>query len=67
MVPAGAGVSTSTNDPYLEVERARDLAHDWGSRLHVLGARGHINVASGFGPWFEGEALLAELLCRLRS
>lgn len=60
-------IAASTDDPYLEVERARDLAHDWGARLNVLGARGHINVASGFGPWFEGEALLAELLCRIRS
>ena len=60
-------IAASTDDPYLEVERARDLAHDWGARLHVLGARGHVNVASGFGPWFEGEALLAELLCRIGS
>ena len=60
-------ILASTDDPYLDVGRARDLAHDWGARLNVLGARGHINVASGFGPWFEGEALLAELLCQVRS
>lgn len=42
-------IAASTNDPYLEIERARDLAHDWGARLTVLGARGHIDVASGFG------------------
>ena len=60
-------ITASTDDPYLDVERARDVAHDWGSRLHVLGPRGHINVASGFGPWFEGETLLAELLCRICS
>jgi hypothetical protein len=32
-----------------------------GSRLVNLGLAGHINVESGFGPWPEGEALLAEL------
>lgn len=41
----------STNDPWLDCERTRGLADAWGSRLHVLGAVGHINVESGFGPW----------------
>lgn len=41
----------STNDPWLACERTRHLADAWGSRLHVLGAVGHINVDSGFGPW----------------
>jgi hypothetical protein len=52
----------STDDPYLNVARAQHLADRWGSWLRVLGARGHINAASGHGPWFEGESLLAELL-----
>lgn len=55
-------IAASSNDPYLDVERAGDLAHAWGARLDVLGARGHINMSSGFGPWPEGEALLQELL-----
>jgi len=51
----------SENDPHLELERARLFARQWGSRLVNLGLAGHINVESGFGPWPEGEALLAEL------
>lgn len=43
----------STNDPWLSLERVEVLAEAWGSRLHVLGALGHINVDSGFGPWPE--------------
>lgn len=41
----------STNDPWLAFERVRGFADAWGSRLHVLGPAGHINVDSGFGPW----------------
>lgn len=41
----------STDDPWLSFERNRLFARAWGSRLHVLGAVGHINVDSGFGPW----------------
>ncbi len=55
-------IAASTDDPYMDVERAGDLAHDWGARLDMLGARGHTNVSSGFGPWLEGEQLLGELL-----
>ncbi|MBL8248626.1 MAG: alpha/beta fold hydrolase [Candidatus Competibacter sp.] len=51
----------SANDPYLELERAKQFAQHWGSRLVNLGLAGHINVDSGFGPWPEGEALLREL------
>jgi predicted alpha/beta hydrolase family esterase/EAL domain-containing protein (putative c-di-GMP-specific phosphodiesterase class I) len=51
----------SENDPYLELERARLFARHWGSRLVNLGKAGHINVESGFGPWPDGENLLAEL------
>jgi predicted alpha/beta hydrolase family esterase/EAL domain-containing protein (putative c-di-GMP-specific phosphodiesterase class I) len=51
----------SANDPHLELERARLFARQWGSRLVNLGQAGHINVESGFGPWPEGEILLAEL------
>ena len=51
----------STNDPYLELDRAKQFAQHWGSRLINLGLAGHINLDSGFGPWPEGEALLSEL------
>lgn len=52
----------STNDPYCTIERAQQLADAWGSRFVNVGAMGHINTDVGFGPWPQGERLLAELL-----
>jgi predicted alpha/beta hydrolase family esterase len=52
----------STTDEYVTPERARLFAEAWGSRFVNVGPGGHINAASGFGPWPEGEELLRELL-----
>lgn len=52
----------SEDDSYLSMERARIMAEAWGSRLVEVGARGHLNSASGLGAWPEGRALLDELL-----
>lgn len=41
----------SRNDPWLEFDRAAQLAEDWGSRLVDIGAAGHVNADSGYGPW----------------
>lgn len=57
-------VVASRNDPWMHFERARQLAQAWGSELVDLGNAGHINVASGFGPWAEGKALRDDLLHR---
>jgi len=51
----------SSNDPWLELARARSFAREWGSRFINLGACGHINAASGFGQWPFGKLLLDEL------
>lgn len=51
----------STDDEYLSMQRAATFAEAWGSRLVVIEGAGHINTDAGFGPWPEGEALLAEL------
>jgi predicted alpha/beta hydrolase family esterase len=51
----------SSTDPFLSVERSRDLARAWRSRWIDLGPAGHVNAESGFGPWPEGLALVAEL------
>jgi predicted alpha/beta hydrolase family esterase len=56
-----AQLAASTDDPYLRIDRASALARAWRARLRVLGALGHINAASGFGPWPDGEVLLEEL------
>ncbi len=51
----------SADDWYMEPDTARALATAWGSRFVLLDKGGHINTDSGFGPWPEGERLLAEL------
>ena len=52
----------SENDPYLPIEIAMRLARSWGSEFVNAGRQGHINIASGHGPWPAGERLL-EGLC----
>lgn len=55
-------VVASRNDPWMSFGRAADLAKAWGSALVDLGHAGHINVASGFGPWAEGKSLRDNLM-----
>ena len=57
-----AMVVASRNDPWMRFTRARGLALDWEADLIDLGFAGHINVASGFGPWPEGKALRDRML-----
>lgn len=52
----------STNDPFVTLERANWFAASWGSELVILESAGHINAASGHGPWPEGEGLLERLV-----
>ena len=61
-LPFPSVVVASQDDPYVSFERAREFAAAWGSRLVDAGRAGHINTAAGFGPWPEGEALLAGLM-----
>ncbi len=61
-LPFPSVVVASSDDPYVSLERARGFAERWGSRLIEAGAKGHINTAAGFGPWPEGERILAQLL-----
>lgn len=41
----------SENDPWLSLSDAQHLAKVWGLQAINLGKVGHINVASGFGPF----------------
>lgn len=41
----------SDDDPYRSVEESGELAEALGVPLKVLNGAGHINTASGFGPW----------------
>lgn len=55
-------VVASRNDPWMPFQRAINLAKLWQAGLIDLGFAGHINVASGFGPWPAGKQLRADLL-----
>lgn len=63
-LPFPSVLAASRDDPYVSWERAVDFAAAWGAELHDCGAAGHLNTAAGFGPWPEGERLLASLLER---
>ncbi len=60
-LPFPSWLVASENDPFVTLDRARGFARAWGARFLEAGRCGHINVASGHGPWPEGEALLRHL------
>lgn len=60
-LPFPSVVVASRNDPFVAIERAAMFAHGWGAVFKDLGEVGHINVASGHGPWTEGLAHLGAL------
>lgn len=41
----------SENDPWMPLQRAQAWADRWGARFQNLGAAGHVNTESGYGPW----------------
>jgi prephenate dehydrogenase len=62
LLPFPSIVVASSNDPFLSVDRARELSRTWGSRLVEIGPAGHINGDSGLGDWPEGKRLLRHLI-----
>ncbi len=52
----------SENDPWMSAGGAHALARDWGSAFINLGPAGHVNVASGFGPWPRAKYLVDTLI-----
>ena len=60
-LPFASIVVASRDDPYCSLERAAQLAADWGSARHEIGACGHVNGDSGLGDWAEGRTLLDTL------
>lgn len=57
-LPCPSLLVASTNDPWMNFASAAYWAERWGSRLYSLGAVGHVNIDSGFGPWPDGLAML---------
>jgi predicted alpha/beta hydrolase family esterase len=60
-LPFRSIVGSSRNDPLGTQERVSEFARAWGSETVDLGEVGHLNPASGFGPWPMAEALIARL------
>ena len=60
-LPFKSLVCTSQNDPLAALHKAQALASDWGSMVLDLGAVGHVNPASGYGPWPRAEELVTAL------
>ncbi len=55
----------STTDPYCRIERAKELAEIWGSEFVDAGDSGHLNTASGHGPWPDGLLRFAAFMAKL--
>lgn len=53
-LPFPSVLVASSSDPYCSMARATALATAWGATLVEAGDAGHINGASGHGPWPEG-------------
>jgi len=60
-LPFPSIVAASRNDPLGRFSRVTTLASDWGSEVVDLGHVGHLNPASGYGPWAKAEPLIARL------
>ncbi|QGZ35570.1 RBBP9/YdeN family alpha/beta hydrolase [Stappia indica] len=66
-LPFPALIIASSDDPYGTREHARRRAQDWGAGLVEIGARGHINGASGVGDWREGRRLFDAFAAGVRG
>ncbi len=66
-LPFPSIVVASTNDPHVSGERARQFADAWGAKYVDIANAGHINGDAGYGPWPEGEAMLAAFCAGLRQ
>jgi predicted alpha/beta hydrolase family esterase len=63
-LPFAATVVASQDDPFVALERARELARRWGANFVDAGTLGHINAASALGDWPEGRRQLRALVAR---
>ena len=61
-LPFPSLLMASRTDPYCAFDRAQDFARTWGSEILDVGDAGHINTASGFGPWQEGHATVMSFI-----
>jgi hypothetical protein len=65
-LPFPSVLVASRDDPYSTYAEAEEMAYAWGSAIADAGLSGHLNVASGHGPWPEGLMVFAGFLKRLQ-
>lgn len=64
-IPFPSLVIGTENDTYISLERAEELASDWGSDFVNIGQKGHINSDSNLEYWEEGQLLLQQLIAKI--
>ncbi|WP_433721046.1 RBBP9/YdeN family alpha/beta hydrolase [Actinoplanes sp. CA-051413] len=60
-LPFRSTLVASRTDPYSTFAKFERYAADWGAELVDAGDAGHLDTASGYGPWPDGERLVAAL------
>ncbi|WP_436533904.1 RBBP9/YdeN family alpha/beta hydrolase [Actinoplanes sp. HUAS TT8] len=60
-LPFRAIVVASRDDPHAVFGEQERFAREWGAELVDAGNVGHLDSATGFGPWPQGEELLDRL------
>ncbi len=65
-LPVPSKLIGSSNDALCSVERVQTLGRAWGSDVSIIANAGHIDAASGQGPWPEGLLTFGQLLRQLR-
>lgn len=58
---------TSSDDPYIHIDRAQFLAEKWDSIYYNIGDKGHLNASSQLGSWQEGQEILKDLVKLIRE
>jgi predicted alpha/beta hydrolase family esterase len=66
-LPFPSTLVVSSDDPYCRPERARHFAAAWGSQVVEAGQLGHVNTATGHGPWPEGVLRFGTFLSGLKA
>ncbi|MCA1299991.1 RBBP9/YdeN family alpha/beta hydrolase [Stappia indica] len=61
-LPFTARVVASRTDPSCAFDTAHKMASDWGAHFQDAGESGHIDLASGHGPWPDGLISFAYLM-----
>ncbi|GBR67266.1 RBBP9/YdeN family alpha/beta hydrolase [Gluconobacter kanchanaburiensis] len=63
-LPVPSAVVASSNDPWLSISRARELAAAWQSDFVNAGATGHIGSSEPLGLWAHGATALLDFTRR---